>query len=184
MVFNQYLYNMGLGARLLPNYTYDDYRHWEGRWEVIDGVAIAMSPAPSFKHQRIANELGRMLSHALDKSGCSDCTVYQPVDVLIKQNIIVRPDLLIICGEVSGSYLERPPALVVEILSTSTRFKDQTVKRELYQDFGIPYYIMIDPEDDSNVVLHLLDGKYVDYKDTILELPDGCKMELDFGVIS
>ena len=33
-----------------PNYTYDDYKHWEGRWEVIDGVAYAMSPMASPKH--------------------------------------------------------------------------------------------------------------------------------------
>jgi hypothetical protein len=34
-------------VKLLPHYTYEDYCHWEGRWEVIDGISYAMIPAPS-----------------------------------------------------------------------------------------------------------------------------------------
>ncbi|HSV11108.1 MAG TPA: hypothetical protein VLI68_10085 [Hanamia sp.] len=34
-------------VKLLPHYTYEDYCHWEGRWEVIDGIPYAMIPAPS-----------------------------------------------------------------------------------------------------------------------------------------
>jgi len=38
----------------LPHYTYDDYSQWEGRWELIDGIAYAMTPAPWFSHQRVS----------------------------------------------------------------------------------------------------------------------------------
>ena len=38
-------------VKLLPYYTYDDYCNWEGRWELIDGIPFAMSPAPSLRHQ-------------------------------------------------------------------------------------------------------------------------------------
>ncbi|MBN2825405.1 MAG: hypothetical protein JXQ76_08785 [Campylobacterales bacterium] len=31
-------------------YTYEDYKEWEDRWELIDGVAYAMSPAPYPTH--------------------------------------------------------------------------------------------------------------------------------------
>jgi len=41
--------------RILPNYTYEDYLNWEGSWEIIDGIAYAMSPMPSTAHQKIAN---------------------------------------------------------------------------------------------------------------------------------
>jgi hypothetical protein len=27
-------------------YTYNDYKDWEGSWELIDGVPFAMAPAP------------------------------------------------------------------------------------------------------------------------------------------
>ena len=40
-------------------YTYADYAKWDGdtRYELIDGVAYMMSPAPGRKHQRISGEL-------------------------------------------------------------------------------------------------------------------------------
>ena len=34
----------------LPHYVYDDYRQWEGRWELIEGIPYAMTPAPGFEH--------------------------------------------------------------------------------------------------------------------------------------
>ena len=37
--------------KLLPHYTYEDYCNWEGRWELIDGIPFAMSPAPTPRHQ-------------------------------------------------------------------------------------------------------------------------------------
>lgn len=36
----------------LPYYTYDDYKSWEGRWELIHGIPYAMSPYPTLKHIR------------------------------------------------------------------------------------------------------------------------------------
>jgi hypothetical protein len=56
---------MGHAQRILPSYTYDDYAHWEGRWELIDGIPFAMSPLPSPKHQRIASELRFQLRDAI-----------------------------------------------------------------------------------------------------------------------
>ncbi|MEI8096328.1 MAG: hypothetical protein WCG80_19115 [Spirochaetales bacterium] len=37
-------------------YTYRDYCQWpdDERWELIDGVAYNMSPAPTTKHQGLA----------------------------------------------------------------------------------------------------------------------------------
>jgi len=32
------------------NYTYDDYKQWQGDWELIAGIPLAMSPAPTRKH--------------------------------------------------------------------------------------------------------------------------------------
>nr|WP_275261046.1 Uma2 family endonuclease [Nitrosococcus halophilus] len=42
-------------------YTYGDYLTWpeEERWELIDGVAYGMAPAPSRNHQEILLELSR-----------------------------------------------------------------------------------------------------------------------------
>ena len=40
-------------AYVLEKYTYEDYRHWEGDWELIDGIPQAMAPSPALKHQFI-----------------------------------------------------------------------------------------------------------------------------------
>ena len=50
---------MGLPARKMDRrYTYADYRTWpnDERWELIDGVAWNMSPAPNRRHQGLLGE--------------------------------------------------------------------------------------------------------------------------------
>lgn len=48
-------YEMGaIKLEDIPRYTYDDYKQWEGQWELISGVAYAMSPAPMIEHQSIS----------------------------------------------------------------------------------------------------------------------------------
>ncbi|NPA51584.1 MAG: Uma2 family endonuclease, partial [Aquificae bacterium] len=47
--------------KYLPHYTYEDYKNWEGRWELIDGVPYAMSPAPAPKHQIVSNKIATQL---------------------------------------------------------------------------------------------------------------------------
>jgi len=41
----------------LPSYTYEDYKLWEGDWELIYGVPYAMAPAPMIKHQAISSKI-------------------------------------------------------------------------------------------------------------------------------
>jgi len=43
---------MGL-ASYLPHYTYEDYKHWEGDWELINGIAYAMTKVSQIKLQDI-----------------------------------------------------------------------------------------------------------------------------------
>ena len=40
-------------------YTYTDYLNWpeDERWEIIDGVAYAISPSPNRLHQEISGNL-------------------------------------------------------------------------------------------------------------------------------
>ena len=45
---------MSIANKYRPHYTYDDYCQWEGRWELIEGMPYAMSPAPVPAHQRVA----------------------------------------------------------------------------------------------------------------------------------
>ena len=53
-------------------YTYADYCTWpdEERWELLDGVAYDMSPAPTRKHQGISRELMLQLYALPEGSPC------------------------------------------------------------------------------------------------------------------
>ena len=45
----------------IPQYTYEEYKTWEGKWELIYGVPYAMSPAPILKHQKIGNKIAQSI---------------------------------------------------------------------------------------------------------------------------
>ncbi|MBP1148409.1 MULTISPECIES: Uma2 family endonuclease [unclassified Methylocaldum] len=63
---------MGLALRDSERHTYGDYLSWpEGvRYELIDGRAYLMAPAPNLEHQDIAGEIYRQLSNALEGKPC------------------------------------------------------------------------------------------------------------------
>lgn len=31
-----------MAYKLLPHYTYNDWTHWEGKWELIDGISYTV----------------------------------------------------------------------------------------------------------------------------------------------
>ncbi|MCX6318827.1 MAG: Uma2 family endonuclease [Bacteroidetes bacterium] len=149
---------MGNAVKILPHYTYADYLHWEGKWELIDGIPYAMSPAPVPRHQVIAANLISEFRQQLKK--CDKCKAYQPIDYLVADDTVFQPDMLIVCGEITKKYLDFPPALVAEILSPSTAAKDRFTKFPVYQDKGIPYYLIIDPDLEEVEIYVLTGGQY------------------------
>jgi Uma2 family endonuclease len=128
--------------RSVTQYTYNDYRNWpEGeRWELIGGEAYAMSPAPSTRHQEIsANLLVALATHLRGKA----CKVFAaPVDVVLSDQDVVQPDLVLICdpNQIFLSHIAGPPSLLVEIISPSTEEQDRVRKQRLYARFGIKEY--------------------------------------------
>ncbi len=151
---------MGIPGKIIPHYTYNDWVHWEGKWELIEGHPIAMSPAPIPIHQRVASELSTELVLSLRKSNCKKCRVYNPLDYKIAEDTILVPDILVICGEVKKKFLDFPPEIVVEILSPSTALRDRNTKYQYYQQQGIKYYLIVDAEKKSIEVYMLKDFEY------------------------
>lgn len=151
---------MAYAQKILPHYTYEDWQHWEGRWELIDGIPIAMSPMPAPKHQRVAAKLIVEFDNALEESGCSKCKVYQPLDYKITDDIILVPDVLIVCGPISKNYLDFPPALVIEVLSPSTALRDRHTKYEIYQQQGVKYYLIADADKEKIEIYQLTNARY------------------------
>lgn len=149
---------MSKPVRILPHYTYDDWVNWQGQWELIDGIPYAMSPMPVPAHQRIGGNLFTEFRNHL--KNCKECNAYQPIDYKIAEDIIVQPDLLIVCGRIDKKYLDFPPNLVVEILSPSTALKDRHSKFQIYEEQQIKYYIIISPDKEEAEVYIIKNGLY------------------------
>jgi Uma2 family endonuclease len=165
----------GLPARKIDrSYTYADYRTWpeDERWELIDGVAWNMSPAPSSRHQGILGELHIQVAPHLKGTPCR--VFLAPFDVLLPETIgqreddvrnVVQPDLTGICD--ASRITERgcfgSPDWVVEILSPWTLKKDLDAKFALYERNGIGEYWVIDPGSRTIHVYRIeASGKYGD----------------------
>ena len=145
-------------------YTLEDWKLWEGRWELIDGVAYDMTPSPSLDHQQVAARLHLAMGVALNglkgKDGHDACeALFAPLDVYLDQDVL-QPDLIIVCDPAKKTKrgIEGAPDLVVEILSPGTSAKDLTRKRWVYQAAGVPEYLIVDP-DARNGLLLRLEGK-------------------------
>jgi Uma2 family endonuclease len=159
----------------LPHYTYDDYAQWEGRWEIINGIPYAMTPAPNLKHQQISQKIAVQLVNLL--KNCKYCHAFLPVDWKINEDTVIQPDNLVVCGQDLGEkYLAITPVLVFEILSTSTSRKDRGLKYRLYQDAGVKYYCIVNPETSSAEVFRLVGQRYEESKDF-----QGNKIIFDLG---
>ncbi len=170
----------------LPNYTYDDYKMWEGNWELIYGVPYAMAPAPMIKHQAISNKIARYLDEYLQE--CKSCQALLPIDWKIDESTVVQPDNLVICHTPQEeAYIKKAPKIIFEILSKSTAVVDKNLKYELYEKEGVDYYIIVDPKETIAKVYRLKDGRYIKlcdaYEDHVdFELKE-CSFTFDFAKI-
>src|SRR5215216_4230234 len=108
---------MSIANKIIPHYTYDDWFRWEGSWELIEGHPIAISPAPTPRHQRVSAKIITILSRALENASCDHCSVYNFIDYKVEEDTVLQPDVLVVCGEITKKYLDFPPSLVVEIIS-------------------------------------------------------------------
>ncbi len=175
-----------LKKEYFPSYTYDDYKLWEGNWELICGIPYAMSPAPMIKHQQISNKIAWQLQELL--KDCKQCQALLPIDWKIDNTTVVQPDNLVICHTPQEeSYIKKAPKIIFEILSKSTRSKDLNLKYDLYEQEGVNYYAIVDPVESLAKVYVLKDGRYIKaidaHKDSLLFELDECSFEFDFGKI-
>ncbi|MEA1918868.1 MAG: Uma2 family endonuclease [Campylobacterota bacterium] len=143
----------------LPHYTYEDYELWEGEWELIDGIAYAMSPSPVIEHQDISANISYELKKRL--KNCSSCKAILAVDWIIADDTVVCPDNMVVCNQTKKTkFIEKTPEIIFEILSPSTKKKDRTTKYNLFQDQGVKYYILVDPKANFAEINILKDGYY------------------------
>ena len=161
---------MGLPQRDVEYHTYADYCSWpdDVRYELIDGVAYAMGPAPVRRHQGILGEIFRQVANILAGSSCRPYIA--PFDVRLPKadeidaavDTVVQPDLVVICdrAKLDDKGCRGAPDWVVEVLSPSTASHDQILKRALYQRVGVREYWLVHPVDRIVTIYALNAGAY------------------------
>ena len=147
--------DMSLAERFLPHYTVRDYERWEGDWELIEGIPYALA-SPSPLHQRTLAKVVRIFDEALE--GCPNCGVYVELYWYISEDTVVRPDMVVVCSEKPFEKLDFTPYVAVEVVSPSTREKDEELKRILYERAGLRWYVLIYPEEKKVKVFKLSEG--------------------------
>src|SRR3954469_21504952 len=124
------------------------------RRELVDGVLI-VSPFASARHAFAAHQL----DHALTAACPPDLQVLGTINVDHEPATNLQPDLVVIrADDLDLPATQIRPLLVVEILSPSTRRFDQTVKRQIYAEMGIPSYWLVDITGPSIEILDLRRG--------------------------
>jgi Uma2 family endonuclease len=146
-------------------FTYKDYLAWpeDERWELINGVAYNMSPAPNRRHQGLLTYITAQFLLHFDGHPCH---VYvSPFDVLLPPSdwdhgaeeaidTVVQPDLVVICdsAKLTEQGCTGAPDFVVEILSPSTAYKDMEDKLRLYESRGVREYWIINPGNETLLI--------------------------------
>ena len=142
----------------LPYYTYDDYIHWKGEWELINGIAYAMFPAPVKRHQMLCGYIFSEIVSSLEE--CPECEVLIDEGWKIDSTTILKPDVALVCHDRNPKYISKTPEIIFEVISPSTAKKDEGLKYFLYENEGVGYYILIYPDDLIAKMYHLSGGKY------------------------
>ena len=175
---------VGIAPRKL---TYEDYLGFpeDGkRHELIDGDHVA-EPSPNTIHQRISANLHRLLGNHVHQHRLG-WLLAAPCDVVLSDVDVVEPDLLFLAvshaERLTRANVQGPPDLVVEIGSESTRRRDETTKRHLYERYGVPEYWVVDPELETLKIWRLIDARYERIADLSAEAGDRLATPLFAGL--
>src|SRR5574341_1114050 len=117
---------------------YEDYLLFPDdgkRHEIIEGDHYA-TPAPKTKHQRLSFNLALALGSFV-KQRSLGLVLAAPCDVILSDENVVQPDLLFVSNNLAGivteDNIQGAPDLIIEIISETTRRRDEVTKRKLYE---------------------------------------------------
>ncbi len=129
--------------------------------ELWDGELL-MSPTPSFYHQEIVLRFYRRLFDWVEPRGLGKA-VASPIDMVLSPHRVVQPDVAFIAKDrlhIIERVIMGPADLVAEVVSLGGRNRDRIEKRDLYEQYGVREYWIIDPESNTVDVLALESGRY------------------------
>ena len=168
--------------------TYDDFLLFPDdgkRHELIDGEHY-VTPSPNRKHQAIVWNLTQVIGPYLESHPIGRAFT-APFDVVFSEFDVVEPDLLYISNSkqadiLTAKHVRGAPDLVVEIGSPSTRRRDETIKRKLYERCGVEEYWVIDPEIETIAVYRHAGNNYQRVLELVAERHDALTSSLFPGL--
>lgn len=124
-----------------------------------------MTPSPNLRHQDLVGRLYLSLGAVLEDRPDRGRLFLSLFDVVFPFHDVVEPDLVFVASDqldiLTAQNIQGTPALVLEVLSPSTRKRDREVKRRLYERAGVREYWLVDPDLNSVVVYRrALDGAF------------------------
>ena len=159
---------ISIGTRMpVEQFLELDAPEYDGfRLELDDGELFLM-PRPRRQHQFLATWLAWYIASYLNGFAEPPAELYHELVVILSRarRRVLAPDLAVVLRENTGifavGYAEGPPDLVVEILSGNRR-RDLVYKRQVYSEAGVREYWVVDPRDDTVMVLELQGSGYVE----------------------
>jgi Uma2 family endonuclease len=139
-----------MASETLTNVTYNDLLEMpdDGRqYEIIDGELLVV-PSPIPRHQLISSRLENAIFNYLEAHPIG-IMFHAPMDVVFAPRWVLQPDILYVRNErrsvITKTNISGAPDLAIEVLSESTRKKDEITKRKAYEQFGVGEYWIVDP---------------------------------------
>ena len=118
------------------------------RYETVHGELL-VTPAPRLWHQAIARRILGKLDRYLEEHPIG-CLFYSPADISWGDDVLVQPDIFVVdrneARTLDWSQVQNL-LLTIEVLSPTTARYDRYAKRRLYQEVGIPFYWIVDPDE-------------------------------------
>ena len=132
-------------------------------YEIIEGEKF-MSPMPIMNHSGIVMRLAARIFNYVDENNLG-YVFTDNVDVHFPDGNLFNPDLVVVTKEKRGivnwkGAMHGVPDMVVEVLSRSTKKRDLTIKKDIYEKNGVKEYWIVDPLYKSIDVYILRDGKF------------------------
>lgn len=148
--------------------TYEDFLLFPDddrlRHEIIDGEHY-VTASPNLHHQDLVGRLYLTIGSFVEDRPERGRVFLSPCDVVFSFHDIVEPDLVFVAPDqfdiLTDKNIQGTPALVVEILSPSTRTRDREIKRQLYDRAGVREYWLVDPA-AKTITVHrrAIDGSF------------------------
>ncbi len=144
-------------------FTVEDMQHMpddEFRYELDDGVLV-VSPAPSAIHQIAVAQLHLVLAHACPP----ELVVLPGLGINISKIQHRVPDVAVMRRRaLKEPFPDDPPVLAIEVASPRTRAYDRRRKKDVYEEFGIGAYWIVEPDvnEPGLTVFELRDARYVE----------------------